>query len=87
MQRLERITSILEEATKPNHLEVRDDSHKHAGHSGAREGGETHYTLVIESELFRGMSKVQTHQHIYRLLDEEFKTGLHALSIQASAPK
>jgi len=84
MNRAERITAILTEQLQPIHLDLHDDSAKHTGHSGARPGGETHYTLVIQSDKFSGLTKVQRHQLIYRLLDEEFKTGLHALSIQAN---
>ena len=87
MNRQKRINDILANALNPTRLEVSDDSHKHAGHAGAREGGETHYAVIIESEALRGLSKVQMHQRIYALLDNEFKTGLHALAIQASAPK
>ena len=82
----ERIRRSLQEALNPVKLEVQDDSHKHAGHAGARPGGETHYTVVVESEKFRGLSRVQSHQLIYKLLDAEFKGGLHALAIEASAP-
>jgi len=83
MNRAERITSILTQALQPIHLEVRDDSHKHAGHAGARAGGETHYEVIIEAECFRGLSQMQRHQMIYKLLADEFKTGLHALAIKA----
>ena len=87
MNRSDRIIAILTKELHPTRLEVHDDSHKHAGHSGAREGGETHYSLMIESESFRGLSAVQMHQRIYALLDNEFKNGLHALAIKAMAPK
>ena len=87
MNRSDRIIAILTKELHPTRLELQDDSHKHAGHSGAREGGETHYSLVIESEAFCCMSAVQMHQQIYALLDAEFKNGLHALAIKASAPK
>lgn len=83
MNRAERIKAILTEQLQPIHLELRDDSAKHAGHAGAQPGGETHYALVIRSDTFAGLSKVQRHQMIYTLLDTEFKTGLHALSIEA----
>lgn len=83
--RLERIKSILTENLRPSHLEVRDDSHKHAGHAGARDEGETHYEVIIEAEAFRGLTQIQRHQMIYKLVAEEFKTGLHALGIRAGA--
>jgi len=87
MNRAERMKQRLEQELTPSFLDIQDDSHKHVGHSGARPGGETHYSLTIESAAFSGMSKVQCHQSIYKLLDDEFKNGLHALAIQATVPK
>jgi len=85
MNRAQRIKAILTQELSPSHLELRDDSHKHAGHMGASPAGETHYHLMIASNKFSGLSRVKTHQMIYALLDTEFKAGLHALSIEASA--
>ncbi|NBX02761.1 MAG: BolA family transcriptional regulator [Alphaproteobacteria bacterium] len=85
MTRQDLITRILTEHFSPSYLEVRDVSHTHAGHAGARPEGQTHYEVVIRSVQFLGMNKVKSHQAIYALLAEEFKTGLHALAIDASA--
>ena len=85
MTRAERIEHILTEHLQPIHLELRDVSYKHAGHAGARPEGQTHYELVIRSPHFTGMSRVQCHQAVMKLLDEEFRSGLHALSIDARA--
>jgi BolA protein len=87
MNRSQRITTILQENLKPTHLDVRDDSHKHAGHAGAQPGGETHYAVAVQAECFRGLSKVQRHQMIYKLLAEELANGLHALAIEAQVPE
>ena len=86
MNRAERITAILTQELQPIHLELRDVSQKHAGHAGASPSGETHYELVIEAAIFKGMGKIQRHQAIYKLLAGEFASGLHALSIEANAP-
>ena len=83
--RLERIKDILTKNLLPGHLEVRDTSYLHMGHAGAQPGGETHYEVIIEAECFREMTKVRRHQAIYRLLADEFKTGLHALAIETRA--
>ena len=83
MNRLERIRSILTKNLLPEHLEVRDNSHMHAGHAGARPEGETHYEVIIEAECFKGLSRVKRHQMVYALLADELKTGLHALEIDA----
>ena len=87
MNRAERITSILTQAFSPRQLELRDDSHKHAGHAAARPQGETHYHVKIVAEPFSCLSKVKRHQAIYALLSEEFNSGLHALSIDARGPE
>jgi BolA family transcriptional regulator, general stress-responsive regulator len=70
-------------ALNPSFLEVIDDSHKHAGHAGARPEGETHYTIRIVAPGFAGKSRVATHREINALLADEFATGLHALAIEA----
>ncbi|NNE86007.1 MAG: BolA family transcriptional regulator [Alphaproteobacteria bacterium] len=87
MNRLERIRRILDEALSPTVLEVFDDSHLHAGHSGAREGGETHYRLEIVSAAFADKSRVARERMIHGLLADEFSNGLHALSIKARGPE
>lgn len=87
MNRAERILSILTQEFSPSHLELHDESSRHEGHAGSRPGGETHYRLVIVSSKFNGVGKVQRHQKIYALLASEFGSGLHALSINASAPE
>ena len=86
MDRKQRIISLLTKEFQPFFLELRDDSAKHAGHVGANPMGETHYDLIIISDKFKNIPPVARHQTIYALLDGEFKTGLHALSIRASAP-
>lgn len=85
MNRADRIISILTQALLPSHIELTDDSAKHAGHAGAAPGGETHYTLKIRSKAFNGLNKVARHQKIYGLVAEEFKDGLHAFAIEAKA--
>lgn len=82
MNRAERMKTILTRELAPHHLEIIDDSHKHAGHAGARPGGETHYSLIIGSAAFVGKSKVQAHQIVYALLKPELDSGLHALAIK-----
>lgn len=85
MIRSERIRDILTEVFSPSALDVIDDSHKHAGHAGARPEGETHYTIKIVSSEFEGQSRVATQRAILAALKPEFETGLHALSIKASS--
>lgn len=84
MSRLERIKSALADALQPVRLHVIDESHLHEGHAGARPGGETHYRVKISAKAFQGTSLVARHRLINEALRDEFATGLHALSIEAS---
>ena len=70
----------------PAHLDVIDESHLHAGHSGARPGGETHYRLDIVSAAFEGKSRVERHRIVNGLMDPAFARGLHALALRARTP-
>jgi BolA protein len=83
----QKIRTLLETEFAPTRLEVIDDSAKHAGHSGAREGGESHFTVKIESAHFEGLSRVARHRAVYSMLQPLFDQGLHALAIEAEAPK
>lgn len=62
-------------------LEVVNESHKHKGHSGSPGTGESHFKIRLQSPVFENMKRVAAHQLIYKVLEEEFKVGLHALSI------
>jgi len=81
----ERIKQQLNEALKPELIEIIDDSAAHAGHAGARQGG-GHYNVTIVSELFDGKSLVQRHQLIYQALNDLMKNEIHALGINALTP-
>ncbi|WP_112661743.1 BolA family protein [Microvirga flavescens] len=80
------ITQTLQERLQPIELIVTDESHKHHGHSGWREGGETHFRLHIVSEAFIGKGRVERHRLVNEVLKDAFARGLHALAIQAKAP-
>lgn len=82
MTRVERIRSALEAAFQPSELEVVDDSHKHAGHAGARDG-RGHFSVRIVSEAFAGMPPLARHRAVYAALGEMMQTDIHALSIDA----
>lgn len=83
----EQIRTLLTTAFSPQMLEVIDDSAKHAGHAGARPGGQTHFTVRIVSNEFTGMSRVARHRAVYAPLQPLFDAGLHALAIEAKAPE
>lgn len=80
------IRDKLTSAFQPEQLEVIDDSARHAGHAGAREGGESHFNVVIVSAAFKGKSRVQRQRDIYGALTEELAGPVHALSVKAFAP-
>jgi BolA protein len=85
MNRSNRIRDILTETFAPSALEIIDDSHKHAGHAGARPEGETHYTVRMVASAFEGMNRVAVQRAVMSALQSEFDLGLHALSIKASS--
>jgi BolA protein len=74
----------LREHLEPTLLELRDDSARHAGHAGAREGG--HYELRIASARFAGLSRVARHRLVYDSLADLMQRGIHALAIDARTP-
>jgi BolA protein len=80
------ITQLLETALAPMILEVVDDSAKHAGHAGARPGGQTHFSVTIVSDQFAGKPRVARHRMVYDALNPLFGEGLHALAITAKTP-
>ncbi len=86
MNRVERIEAALREAFAPLSLEVVDDSHRHAGHAGARDG-RGHYNVSIVSQAFAGMAPLARHRAVYAALGDMMQTDIHALSIQAEPPR
>jgi BolA protein len=82
----DRINVRLRQALDPIILEVIDESHRHAGHAGSREGGETHLRIEVVSKAFTGKSRLERHRLVNGLLAEELKEQVHALAISAKAP-
>ena len=71
----------LEAAFAPLELDVRDESEKHRGHGGWREGGETHFHVRIVSPAFDGMSRVARSRAVHAALKAELDGGVHALGL------
>ena len=84
--RVARIETALRDHLAPTILQIEDDSAKHAGHSGARPGGETHYSVLVVSDRFTGLNRVARHRLVNEALGPEFDTGLHALALTLKAP-
>ncbi|HKX42247.1 MAG TPA: BolA family protein [Burkholderiaceae bacterium] len=78
------VEAALQAALAPLALDVRDDSHLHAGHAGAREG--RHFSVRIVSARFNGLSRLARHRLVYDSLNALIPRGIHALAIDARAP-
>lgn len=85
MTRLERIHAALQAQLAPTVLEVIDESHKHAGHAGARDG-RGHFAVHVVSDAFAGLAPLARHRRVYAALGEMMQTDIHALSIRAQTP-
>ena len=83
-ERMTRMRGLLEAAFAPQLLEIEDDSHRHAGHSGGAQG-HGHFSVHIVSAAFAGMSPVARHRAVYAALGEMMQTDIHALAIRAEA--
>ncbi|BCT94040.1 cell division protein BolA [Lysobacter helvus] len=83
--RVERIRAALDSALSPTFLEVVDDSARHAGHAGARDG-RGHFNVDIVSDAFRGLASLARHRAVYAAVGEMMTTDIHALSIRARTP-
>lgn len=86
MSRVERIQAALQAAFVPLQLEVKDDSHRHAGHAGAADG-RGHFKVMVVSDAFAGKAPLARHRAVYAALGEMMETDIHALSIKALTPQ
>ena len=82
--RIELIRAALTQAFAPTRLVINDDSHRHIGHAGARDG-RGHFSVEIISAAFAGQSALQRHRAVYAALGALMQTDIHALSIDAKA--
>jgi len=82
-----RVARLIErlQALEPEHLDVVDDSHRHAGHAGAADG-RGHFTVLLVSKRFTGLNTLHRHRLVYEVVGDLMTTDIHALSIQALAP-
>jgi len=70
----------------PSRLVILDESHRHAGHAGARPEGETHFAVTIVAPAFAGLNRVARQRLVYETLADELATRIHALSLTTLAP-
>lgn len=78
------IREKLEAGFNPDQLMIIDESHKHAGHAGAKGGG--HFVVHIVARQFAGKSLIQRHRMVYDAMGDLMQREVHALSIRAEAP-
>jgi BolA protein len=83
--RIARMRELLSQAFAPVALDIVDDSHKHVGHAGARDG-RGHFTVAITSEAFSGMPPLARHRAVYAALGGMMDSDIHALAIRAREP-
>ena len=83
--RIEMIRERITNALQPDALEIVDESHKHVGHAGARDG-RGHFQVTIVSDKFRDLSPIQCHRLVYDAVGDLLETDIHALRIKASVP-
>ncbi|MEM1396194.1 MAG: BolA family protein [Pseudomonadota bacterium] len=86
MSVLETIQEKLTKALNPLELNVKDESHLHAGHAGAREGGESHFRVRIVSAAFEGQSRVARQRLVNAALKDELVYQVHALAMTTLTP-
>ena len=86
MSGVAQIEEALKQAFSPTALEIIDESHLHAGHVGAKDGG-GHYVVHIVAQAFAGKSRIQKHRLVNEATRHLFPATIHALSIHAKAPE
>jgi BolA protein len=86
MNMAHRIREKLTAALNPDRLEIVDESHRHAGHAGARPGGETHFRVEVIASAFHGKSRLERQRLVYAALKDEMSQQIHALSLVTRAP-
>ena len=84
MEYFKRIEKKLKENFSPSFLKVIDESDLHAGHSGARPGGETHFRVRMQSNFFDGLSRIDMQRAVHKVLRSELDERVHALSLELS---
>jgi BolA protein len=81
------IRAKLSQGLEPIRLDIVDESHRHAGHAGARPEGESHFRVAIVAAAFAGRNRVARQRLVYGLLADELKADIHALSLTTLTPE
>ncbi|MBM3541138.1 MAG: BolA family transcriptional regulator [Alphaproteobacteria bacterium] len=80
------IRAKLLAAFAPARLDIVDESHRHVGHAGAREGGESHFRVRVVSAAFEGLGRVERQRRVYAILSDELAGPVHALALELKTP-
>jgi len=87
MEVANRIRAKLTDELSPRALEIVDDSASHVGHAGHDGRGESHFSVVVVSDAFTGLSRVERQRQVYGILAEELADRVHALSLRTLTPE
>jgi BolA protein len=87
MKVAETMRRTLTERFAPVRLDIIDDSHRHAGHAGARPEGETHFTVEVVAAVFTGRSRVDRQRLVYEALADLMRGRVHALALRTLTPE
>jgi BolA protein len=85
--RSDEIRARLTAALAPEHLEIEDESAHHAGHAGARPGGESHFRALVVAARFEGKGRVERQRMVYAALGDLMSGAIHALAMQTLTPE
>lgn len=89
--RADRLHALLTQTFAPTLLDIQDDSARHAGHSGAQAGGQSHYSVLMVSAAFQGVNRVARSRAVHTALASEFgpaeQGGMHALALTLRTPE
>lgn len=83
--RTQQIEALLTEALSPVKLLIKDQSHLHAGHAGAKDG-RGHFDVTIVTEQFAGVNRLGRHKMVYAALGKLMESDIHAIQIKALTP-
>ena len=83
----DKIKQKLERAFTPKELTIINESHLHAGHSGDNGSGESHFRVVVVSQKFEGLSRIECQRLVFEVLAEEISGPIHALTLKCIAPQ
>ena len=86
MQMEDRIKGIITENLNPAHMQLENESYKHAGHAGDDGSGQTHFQLLVVSNIFQDCNRVERQRQVLAILKPCFDQGLHALSLKLFTP-